>query len=138
MPLRRDTLETIVTDIHGLERAKELGLTLREVGHRVVLENEHVRVWEILLQPGETHEFHLHYHPYLIVSLGGGENEIETIFGDRIQTEEALGSTVFIGGMRPVHRLTNKANIPYLSRLIELKHIRWRPEQTELPAGEKR
>jgi hypothetical protein len=130
-------LETAVTDIHGLERAKQLGLTLREVGHRVVLENEYVRVWEILLQPGEIHEFHLHYHPYLIVSLGGGENEIETIFGDKIGTEEALGSTVYIGGMPPVHRLTNKADVPYLSRLIELKHVTWRAEQTELPAGDK-
>jgi hypothetical protein len=30
--------------------------------------------------------------------------------------------------MRPVHRLTNRADIKYLSRLIELKHIRWAVE----------
>jgi hypothetical protein len=27
--------------------------------------------------------------------------------------------------MRAVHRLTNRANVLYLSRLIELKHVRW-------------
>ena len=49
----------------------------------IVLENEHVRIWEINLDPGETIDFHIHYHPYVVVSLGGGENEIETIFGER-------------------------------------------------------
>ena len=38
-------------------------------------------MWEIRLEPGQTIDFHIHYHPYLVVSLGGGENEIETIFG---------------------------------------------------------
>jgi hypothetical protein len=127
-----------LTDIHGLERAKQMGVELREVGHRIVLENAYVRIWEIALQPGETHEFHLHYHPYVVISLGGGENEIETIFGNKFATEEALGATVFIDGMRPVHRLTNKSKVPYLSRLVELKHVTWRAEESELPAGEAR
>jgi hypothetical protein len=35
--------------------------------------------------------------------------------------------------MRPVHRLTNRANIPYVSRLVELKHVTWKPEETRLP-----
>jgi hypothetical protein len=61
----------------------------------------------------------------VVISLGGGENEIETIFGDRIKTEEPLGTTVFINEMRAVHRLTNRSDVTYLSRLIELKHIQW-------------
>lgn len=127
-----------MTDTHGLERAKQMGLTLREVGQRIVFENDYVRIWEIALKPGETQEFHIHYHPYIVISLGGGENEIETIFGDKRSTQESLGATVFIDGMRPVHRLTNKSKVPYLSRLVELKHVTWRPEETQLPAGEKR
>jgi hypothetical protein len=27
--------------------------------------------------------------------------------------------------MRAVHRLTNRANMPYLPRLIEFKHLHW-------------
>ena len=110
---------------YGLKLAAERGITLGEVGQRIVLENELVRVWEIRLEPGETIDFHIHYHPYLVISLGGGENEIETIFGQRIKTDEPLGSTVFINEMRAVHRLTNRAEVPYISRLIELKHVRW-------------
>jgi hypothetical protein len=118
-----------MADTYGLVRAKERGITLGEVGQRVVLENEHVRVWEIRLEPGETIDFHIHYHPYLVISLGGGDNEIETIFGQHISTNEPLGSTVFIEAMRPVHRLTNRATVPYVSRLIELKHVRWSAEE---------
>ena len=119
-----------MSDKSGIQEAAKRGIKLGEVGRRIVLENEHVRVWEINLDPGETIDFHIHYHPYLVISLGGGENEIETIFGDRIKTMEELGSTVFINEMRAVHRLTNRAKIRYLSRLVELKNVRWTTEVT--------
>ena len=118
-----------MADTYGVIRAKERGIELGEVGQRIVLENEHVRVWEIRLEPGETIDFHIHYHPYVVISMGGGQNEIETVFGQRIKTDEPAGSTVFINEMRPVHRLTNRANVPYVSRLIELKHVRWSADE---------
>src|SRR5689334_16908693 len=102
-------------DRSGLQAAAQRGITLGPIGHRIVSENEHVRVWEVRLAPGETIDFHIHYHPYLIISLGGADNEIETIFGDRIRVQEPLGSTVLMNEMRPVHRLTNRSSVPYLS-----------------------
>jgi hypothetical protein len=122
-------------DIYGLDEAKRRGMTLGEVGQRIVLENEHVRIWEVRLEPGETIDFHIHYHPYILISLGGGENEIETVFGKKISIQEPLGSTVFIDDMRPVHRLTNRSNVTYLSRLVELKHIRWSADSTKQAAS---
>jgi hypothetical protein len=117
-----------MTDKTGIRTAAEKGVKLGEIGQRIVLENEYVRIWEINLDPGETIDFHIHYHPYVIISLGGGENEIETIFGDKRMTYEPLGSTVFMNEMRPVHKLTNHADVRYLSRLIELKTVRWSAE----------
>jgi hypothetical protein len=122
-------------DIYGLDEAKRRGMTLGEVGQRIVLENEHVRIWEVRLEPGETIDFHIHYHPYIVISLGGDENEIETVFGKKISIQEPLGSTVFIDDMRPVHRLTNRSNVTYLSRLVELKHIRWSADSTKQAAS---
>ena len=116
-------------DSWGLKLAAERGISLRELGHHVVLENEYVRVWEVRLEPGETIDFHIHYHPYLVISLGGGENEIETVFGKHIKTEEPLGTTTFINEMRAVHRLTNRSKVTYLSRLIELKHVTWSTDE---------
>jgi hypothetical protein len=117
-----------VDDRFGLEAAADRGVRLGEIGQKILFENELVRVWEIRLEPGETIDFHIHYHPYLVVSLGGGENEIETIFGKKIATQEPLGSFVFINEMREVHRLTNKSDVTYLSRLIEIKSITWSVE----------
>jgi hypothetical protein len=130
MPKRE--LPSDVSDSYGLKTAAARGITLGEVGQRIVFENEHVRIWEVRLDPGETIDFHIHYHPYVVISLGGGANEIETIFGKKIPVEEPLGSTVFIDDMRPVHRLTNRSNEVYLSRLIELKHVTWTADE---PSG---
>src|SRR5450432_1999579 len=109
----------------GLQAAADRGIKLGQVGDKVLFENEHIRMWEVRLEPGQTIDFHIHYHPYLVVSLGGGDNEIETIFGRKISTNEPAGSFVFINEMREVHRLTNKAKVTYLSRLIELKSVTW-------------
>ena len=79
-----------MSDSYGLKAAADRGIALGEVGQRIVLENEHVRIWEVRLEPGETIDFHIHYHPYVVISLGGGENEIETIFGQKIKVEEPL------------------------------------------------
>jgi len=113
-------------DKHGLKAAAERDITLGQVGDKILFENEHIRMWEVRIEPGQTIDFHIHYHPYLVVSLGGGENEIETIFGKKIPTEEPAGSFVFIDEMRAVHRLTNKSKVTYWSRLIEMKAVTWK------------
>jgi quercetin dioxygenase-like cupin family protein len=114
-------------DKSGLKLAADRGIILGQVGDEILFENEYIRMWQVRLEPRQTIAFHIHYHPYLVVSLGGGENEIETIFGQKIPTQEPIGSFVFINEMRPVHRLTNKSNITYISRLIELKSVTWEP-----------
>lgn len=112
-------------DKFGLKAAADRGIKLREIGDRILLENEFIRMWEVRLEPGQMLGFHIHYHPYVVVSLSGGANEIETISGKKIATDEPAGSYVFINEMREVHRLTNKSNVTYLSRLIEIKSVTW-------------
>ena len=112
-------------DKFGLKAAAERGIKLRDIGDKILVENEFIRMWEVRLEPGQTLGFHIHYHPYVVVSLSGGENEIETISGRKITTEEPIGTYVFINEMREVHRLTNKSNVTYLSRLIEMKSMTW-------------
>lgn len=110
---------------HGFSHARAQGIELCEIGHSVILENELTRVWEVRLKPGETLGFHIHRHPYLVVSLGGGANLIETIFGQTINVDEPIGHTTFINEKRSIHRLTNVSSVEYVSRLVELKSTRW-------------
>ena len=112
-------------DKYGLKAAAARGIKLREIGDKVLLENEHIRMWEVRLEPGQTLGFHIHYHPYAVLSLSGGENEIETISGKKITVQEPSGSYTFIDEMREVHQLTNKSSVVYLSRLIEMKAVTW-------------
>ena len=81
-------------DKFGLKAAVERGIRLRDIGDKILLENEFIRMWE-------------------------------TISGRKITTNEPAGSYVFINEMREVHRLTNKATVTYLSRLIEMKSVTW-------------
>jgi beta-alanine degradation protein BauB len=46
---------------------RELG----DVGTKVLFENEHVRVWEMDLAPGESSAVHRHDHDYILVILEG-------------------------------------------------------------------
>lgn len=112
-------------DKHGMAAAAARGIKLRNIGDRILLENEHIRIWEVRLEPGQMLDFHIHYHPYAVLSLSGGENEIETISGKKITVHEPTGAYTFINEMREVHKLTNKSSVVYLSRLIEIKSVTW-------------
>ncbi|WP_206412848.1 cupin domain-containing protein [Nitratireductor soli] len=125
---------------YGFALARERSIVLGPIGHRIVEENDLTRVWEVKLEPGEELGFHIHHHPYYVVSLGGGDNRIETIFGKTIATHEPLGHTVYIDEKRAIHKLTNTSDQTYLSRLIEFKAVRWTydddPSRAEPEAGD--
>lgn len=115
---------------NGQNLVRERDIKLGDVGHTIILENEHVRIWEVRLEPGETIDFHMHYHPCVIISLNGDANLVETIFGDTRDTFEPMGKTLWFGDPRPIHRLHNKSDVTYVSRLIELLHIEWKIDGT--------
>ncbi|NUT38082.1 MAG: hypothetical protein HOV79_33965 [Hamadaea sp.] len=95
-------------------------VTLGPVGQTVVFENEHVRVWEIVLAPRESQAWHCHENPYLVLALVDAENRIDPFGGgDPRFVKEEAGGVVF----RPageVHMLTNQGSTTYKSRLVEL------------------
>jgi predicted metal-dependent enzyme (double-stranded beta helix superfamily) len=120
---QQDPPQPSADDPTGLKLARERGIELGEVGTSLLMENDVLRVWEVMLQPGETIPFHHHKHPYVVVSLEGDENRIETIFGDQFPTHEPRGSVVVIDQRRAVHRLTNVSDVNYRSRLVEFKTV---------------
>lgn len=95
-------------------------LTLVPVGQNVLVDNENARVWEVMLDPGESHPWHRHEHPYLVLAIEQGDNRIEALDGTLREVHEAVGGVVY---REPgeVHRLTNVGSTRYRSRLVELK-----------------
>jgi quercetin dioxygenase-like cupin family protein len=94
---------------------------LGPVGQRVIFENDLVRVWEIVLQPGETQPLHRHDLPYVVISVQSAVNVIESADGERIDVTEPRGAVVF---REPgaTHSLTNVGETTYVARLLEIKN----------------
>src|SRR5690606_41507720 len=51
-----------------LFRSDGTQVVLGEIGQKMLLENDRVRLWEVALAPGETQPWHLHHNPYLVRS----------------------------------------------------------------------
>lgn len=98
-------------------------VVLGEIGTEIVFENEHVRVWEVCLEPGEVQDWHLHHHPYVVIPIASADNVMEYLDGGEARAlRETAGRVVFRPAGR-VHKLTNVGETTYRNRLIELKHL---------------
>jgi quercetin dioxygenase-like cupin family protein len=93
---------------------------LGAVGQEVLLDNDHVRVWHITLQPGETQPLHHHGLPYVVVAIQGATSVITTGDGQKIDIVEETGSVVFREPGQ-THMLSNVGDSVYVGRIIELK-----------------
>jgi quercetin dioxygenase-like cupin family protein len=98
-------------------------ILLGDVGTNIVLENDHVRIWEVALDPGQSQPWHLHEHPYVIVAVEPGSNRMDFLDGgEPREMEETPGRVVYRDPGR-VHMLTNRGQTRYVNRLIELKDL---------------
>ena len=94
-------------------------VTLGTVGQTIVFENDTVRVWEIVLEPGSMVSWHQHQHPYLVIALRGSSNRIESVDGGVRHVVEPDGGVVYREAGE-VHRLIKEGTTQSRSRLVEL------------------
>jgi mannose-6-phosphate isomerase-like protein (cupin superfamily) len=99
---------------------------LGDVATRVLHENNRVRVWELVLEPGERSARHRHELDYLLVFLAGDRIAVEVDaasagpYKDDLEFDVPIGHCVFVerGG---VETAVNVGATPYREILIELK-----------------
>lgn len=107
--------------------------TYAPVGHKLILENALVRVWETLLYPGEEHPLHHHTLPYVEVMIEGGSTQWEWADG-HISLQDSPPGQVRYYEAGDIHTLKNTAEVRYWSRTVELKTAPYRelinPEDT--------
>ncbi|MFL5799366.1 MAG: hypothetical protein ACJ77A_15715 [Actinomycetota bacterium] len=65
------------------------------LGTRVILENERVRIWEHRVPAGETGPMHLHRRPYLSVVVGGSTGDTLDPDGSVIEQFALTAGTTF-------------------------------------------
>ena len=95
------------------------------VGGRVLLEDDSVRIWELILEPGEASALHRHEHDYYLVIFEGDYvagvcpegSGVDSFVG---KVPEA-GNTVSIpkGGLEWAYNVGEKT---YREIIVELKH----------------
>jgi beta-alanine degradation protein BauB len=107
----------VATDPEGVK------IELIDIGQEILFENEHVRVWEVRLEPGEVQEWHQHDHPYLIVAIEGANNRMEFLDGSELRHMVETAGRVVYRDAGTVHRLINEGQTRYVNRLVELKHL---------------
>ena len=82
-------------------------------------EDDLVRVWEVVHEPGERLALHSHEPPYVVVCIEAGEHRVIDADGQVTESGDRPGD---VAVRSPgVHELVNVGRTRYRNRLIELK-----------------
>jgi len=99
-----------------MRQAPELG----NVATRLLFENERVKVWEMLLEPGESSDLHRHGLDYVLCILEGTSIDADRPDGTSDRFPVRPGQAVFVprGG---TERAVNRSATRFREILVELK-----------------
>lgn len=94
----------------------------REVGTKVLLENDRVRVWDLDLAPGDRVPFHCHATPYFFVCVDPGRAISRFPDGNAMTIDYAVGFTWFdeVAGGPEIHDLENVGDTRLRFTTVEL------------------
>ena len=88
-----------------------------DIATQLILENDKVRIWNLVVAPGESSDWHLHENNYVKVVVEGGNLDVEYDNGSVENSPSEIGSWHYHGA----HRITNNTNSTYRNVLLELK-----------------
>jgi hypothetical protein len=97
----------------------------RTIGTSLWLENDHVRVFEVRLDPGERGPFHVHDHTYFWTVVEPGRGKQRFVDGTYVIRDYGLGDTRYLVHSREdalVHDLENVGDSTLRFVTVELKH----------------
>jgi quercetin dioxygenase-like cupin family protein len=90
-----------------------------EPRHHLKFQNEYVRVFDVVVPPGDTTLFHIHSNDYAFASIGDATLKAEVMGSQPADLILKDGETRFTKG--PItHRVTNVARTPFRNITIEI------------------
>ena len=93
---------------------------LGNIATNVLFENEHVKIWNLIVEPGEASDWHLHGRDYVTVVVEGAGLTAEYDDGTSSDSPSSPGTWTYHGDHR-VHRVVNNSDTRYVNVLVELK-----------------
>jgi hypothetical protein len=92
------------------------------VGSQVLYEDDKVRVWELVVGPGETFPFHHHALDYVTISLDEADLEAHEADGTVRRNHRVPGDVQLTRvGHGQQHELRNVGSTVYRNRIVEFK-----------------
>jgi quercetin dioxygenase-like cupin family protein len=97
---------------------------LGDVANRLLFDNDHVRVWEMVLRPGERSDRHRHDLPYVLCVLEGSavDAEVETAAGTKHLHLPVQTGSVFFVPPGATETAVNNSGDRFREILIEFKN----------------
>ena len=97
------------------------GKDLGEIASVVLFENDKVKIWNLIVEPGEASDWHLHGRDYITVIVESND-ALESQFGDGTANESSnvVGDFTYHDS-HVIHRVVNNTDKRYKNVLIELK-----------------
>jgi mannose-6-phosphate isomerase-like protein (cupin superfamily) len=96
---------------------------LGDVANRFKFENERVKVWEMLLEPGESSDLHHHSMDYMLIILEGESIDADFDNGKTIQLPVHAGQVIYVPKGN-TETAINRSKVRYREILIELKETK--------------
>ena len=93
---------------------------LGDIATTALFENERVKVWTLIVDPGEASAWHHHQRDYVTVVVEGGGLTVEFEDGSTEEGSSTVGDRRYHGEHR-VHRVLNQTANRFRNILIELK-----------------
>lgn len=104
---------------------QEKELEMHPIATRVIFEDDEVRVWEQLIEPGVELKAHRHDNDYVLVDVAGTTIDVEMLPGNEGEFQgefsfECARGDVHIIKKGGVERAINNSDKPYRAILVEL------------------
>lgn len=93
---------------------------LGEIASEVLFENDKVKVWNLVVEPGEASDWHMHDNDYVTVVVEGEGLMVQYEDGAEQDSPSEVGTWRFHGEHK-IHRVVNNRDVRYKNVLIELK-----------------
>ena len=93
---------------------------LGDIATEVLFENRRVKIWSLIVEPGQASPWHLHPRDYVTVVAEGDTIKLELDDGALEAISSEVGRWRY-HGEHVVHRVVNDSATRYRNVLIELK-----------------
>ncbi len=93
---------------------------LGDIATDVLFENDNVKIWNLIVNPGESSDWHMHGRDYVTIVVEGAGLTVEYDDGTADDSPSGPGTWRYHGEHK-IHRVVNNTDSRYVNVLVELK-----------------